>query len=264
MRFEVNGKTVNATTGGAPLDPAKPLVVFVHGAGGDRTMWSLQTRYFAHHGWSVLAVDLPGHGKSAGPAPDSVGGHADWLAATINSAGFDRAALVGHSLGTYIAFEMAAESPAMVTRVVALGTAATMPVHPALLSAAKADEQLAVDLITTWSFTKRSQLGGHPTPGTWITGRNARVSERTLDGTLGIDLTAADAHDRAVATVQRLACPVLYVLGDRDLMTPQRNAQALIEATPDATVSTLPGAGHMMLWEQPDAVIDTIAAFLTP
>ena len=171
MRLDVNGKVINATTGGAPLDPERPLLVFVHGAGGDRTMWSLQTRYFAHHGWSVLAVDLPAHGKSDGPALGTVAEHAEWLAEIIVSAGFERAAVVGHSLGTYIALELAARHASRVTAVVALGTAATMPVHPALLGAAQEDDRLSVELITGWSFTKRSQLGGHPTPGTWMTGR---------------------------------------------------------------------------------------------
>jgi pimeloyl-ACP methyl ester carboxylesterase len=263
MRLDVDGRTVNATTGGAPLDPAQPLLVFVHGAGGDRTMWSLQTRYFAHHGWSVLAVDLPGHGKSDGPVPETVAGHADWLAQTITAAGFDEAAIVGHSLGSYIAFELAVRHPGVVTRLAALGTAVTMPVHPALLGAAQADEHLAVELITGWSFTKRSQLGGHPTPGTWMTGRNLRLTERSLDGALGTDLTAADTYRNVVAAARSITCPVLYLLGERDSMTPSRNAADLADATPDATVVTLPGVGHMLLWEEPDAVIDVLADFLT-
>ncbi len=262
MRLDVDGRTVNATTGGAPLDPAKPLLVFVHGAGGDRTMWSLQTRYFAHHGWSVLAVDLPGHGKSDGPPLETVAEHAEWLAATIIAAGFGRAAVVGHSLGTYIALELAARHPERVTHVAALGTAATMPVHPALLGAAQEDDHLAVELITGWSFTKRSQLGGHPTPGTWMTGRNLRLTERTLDGTLGVDLAAANAYADATATAAKVNCRVLFLLGERDVMTPARNAADLIAATPDANVASLPGTGHMLLWEQPDAVIDVLAAFL--
>ena len=62
MELSVAGQQVQATTGGRPLDPESPLLVFIHGAGMDRTLWQLQTRYFANHGWSVLAVDLPGHG----------------------------------------------------------------------------------------------------------------------------------------------------------------------------------------------------------
>ena len=262
MRLDVSGRAVNATTGGRPLDPGKPLLVFVHGAGGDRTGWALQTRYFAAHGRSVLAVDLPGHGQSDGPVPDSIRGFSSWLASVIDAAGFEHAAVVGHSLGSYIALDLAAHHPELVTHLVLLGTAATMPVHPALLAAARADDHVAVELMTGWSLPKPAQLGGHPTPGSWMAGQNLRLATRTLDGTLGIDLDAADAYTDAVADASAVRCPVLFLLGERDLMTPVRNAAALVEATPDATLVTIPGAGHLMMWERPDAVIDAIAGFL--
>ena len=57
---------VFASTGGRGLDRDAPLTVLIHGAGMDHSVWSLQTRYLAHHGRSVLAVDLPGHGRSGG------------------------------------------------------------------------------------------------------------------------------------------------------------------------------------------------------
>jgi pimeloyl-ACP methyl ester carboxylesterase len=262
MRFDVDGKRVNASTGGAPLDPAKPLLVFVHGAGGDRTVWALQTRYFARHGCSVLAVDLPGHGTSDGPVPDSIRGFSTWLAAVIEASGFASAAIAGHSMGAYIALDLAAHRPDLAERLVLVGTAATMGVHPALLESARADEHLAVELMTGWSFPKRAQLGGHPTPGSWMIGQNERLTERSLDGALGVDLTTANAHADAVEHATRVTCPVLYILGERDVMTPLRNAAGLIEATPNPTVITLPGTGHVMMWERPHAVIDAIADFL--
>jgi pimeloyl-ACP methyl ester carboxylesterase len=262
MRFEVDAKSVNATTGGAELDPSLPLLVFIHGAGGDRTIWSLQTRYFAHHGWSVLALDLPGHGGSNGPVLETTHDAAEWTGRAIEAAGFDRAAVVGHSLGAFVGLDLAAHHPEVVTRLALVGVAATMPVHPALLGAAQANDHLAVEFITSWSFTNRSQLGGHPTPGTWMTGRNSRLTERTLERTLGVDLSAANGYTDGTAMAQRVACPVLFLLGERDQMTPVRAATDLIDATPNATVTVLAGSGHMMMWDQPDAVIDALAGFL--
>ena len=84
MKLTVNGRAVSATTGGTDFDPAKPAVIFLHGAGFDRTAWRLQTRWFAHHGRSVLAVDFPAHGWSDGPALDSIAAMADWTAALID------------------------------------------------------------------------------------------------------------------------------------------------------------------------------------
>ena len=87
MKLCVDGRAVFATTGGAHFDPAQPAVIFLHGAGFDRTAWRLQTRWFAHHGRSVLAVDFPGHGWSEGPALTSIRALADWTAAQLVKAG---------------------------------------------------------------------------------------------------------------------------------------------------------------------------------
>jgi len=79
MEITVDAKRVFAATGGKPFDAGLPCVVFLHGAGMDHTVWALQTRYFAWHGYGVLAVDLPGHGKSEGPALKTIGEMADWV-----------------------------------------------------------------------------------------------------------------------------------------------------------------------------------------
>ena len=80
MEFVVDGKSVFAATGGQPFERARRSIVFVHGAGMDHTVWALQTRYFAHRGRNVLAIDLPGHGRSAGKALPAIDEMADWLA----------------------------------------------------------------------------------------------------------------------------------------------------------------------------------------
>ena len=100
MRFVVDGKDAFASTGGRPFDPTKPALVCVHGAGMDHTVWAMQTRYFAHHGWSVLAVDLPGHGRSDGPALTDLGGLAEWARAVVTAAGGTRAVFAGSAGGS--------------------------------------------------------------------------------------------------------------------------------------------------------------------
>ena len=69
MLLQVDGHGVYAATGGMPFDAARPTVIFLHGAGLDHTCWQLASRWFAWHGHSVLAVDLPGHGRSSGAPP---------------------------------------------------------------------------------------------------------------------------------------------------------------------------------------------------
>jgi pimeloyl-ACP methyl ester carboxylesterase len=87
MYIQVNGAKTYCYTGGKPFNPAQPTVVFIHGVLNDHSVWILQSRYLAHHGWNVLAVDLPGHCKSEGEAPASVEAAADCIVALLDAAG---------------------------------------------------------------------------------------------------------------------------------------------------------------------------------
>src|ERR1700748_1958470 len=111
MQLSVNGVGTFVATGGKPFDKSLPTVVLLHGAGFDHSTWALHSRWFAHHGFSVLAPDLPGHGRSAGQALPSIAAMADWSAALLDAAGATKARLVGHSMGSLIAIETAARHP---------------------------------------------------------------------------------------------------------------------------------------------------------
>jgi pimeloyl-ACP methyl ester carboxylesterase len=263
VQLSVDGRSVFAATGGRDFDPALPTLVLVHGAGFDRTTWQLQTRYFAHHGFGVLAVDLPGHGRSQGPALDSVTALGDWLVALLSAVSVEEAVLVGHSLGALACLSAAARHPTRVTKLAMLGVAETMPVHPELLAAAERDDQHAIDLIIGWSFGAVSHRGGNPSPGTWMVGAGNRQQQRAAPGVLFNDLTACNGFGGAVALATQVSCPALYLLGDGDKMTPAKAAQPLIEATADATVVVLTGTGHMLPIERPIRVREILAEFLT-
>ena len=137
MQINVDGRAVFATTGGAHFDPAKPVVIFLHGAGFGRTTWRLQTRFFAHHDRAVLAVDFPGHGRSDGPALSSIAALGDWTAKLIEAAGLKSAALVGHSMGALVALDVAGRYPDKVRALGLCGVATEMPVHPAMVPTQK-------------------------------------------------------------------------------------------------------------------------------
>ncbi|MGQ0664010.1 MAG: alpha/beta fold hydrolase [Pseudomonadota bacterium] len=259
MDLRVDGRVVFAATGGKPLNPGSPAVVFLHGAGMDHTVWTLQTRFFAHHGRSVLAVDLPGHGRSAGPPLASIGDLADWLCRVLDAAGLPRAALVGHSMGSLIALEAAARAPARVWAVALLGAAESMPVHPDLLAAAAANDHLAIDLVASWGFGRRAHLGGCRAPGLWMLGSGMRLLERNPGPALAADLEACHAYHGALEAASRVRCPALLLLGEIDRMTPPENAAELGRRIDDARTVVLARCGHMMMVERPD---DTLEALL--
>ena len=262
MRFVVRERGAFAYTGARPLDPALPSVLFVHGAGNDHSVWALQSRYFAHHGRNVVAVDLPGHGRSAGPPQASVEAIAAWLADAMATIGLDRYAVVGHSLGALAALALATSHPTRVERLALLGPAAPMTVSDALLEAAAHDQARAAALITGWSHSTPRQLGGNPVPGVWMMGQARRLLERTAPGVLHIDLRACHRYEDAPAAAAGVGCPVLFMLAERDVMAPPRQVAALQSALPDARTVVLPGAGHAMMSEAPDAVLDALRDFL--
>lgn len=262
MKLVVAGEEVYAYTGSRPLEPGRPSVVFIHGAGLEHSVWVLQSRYFAHHGRNVLCPDLPGHGRSRGATHRSIEAMADWLAAFIEVAGGAPAALVGHSMGALVALETAARHPALVECVALLGVAVPMPVSDALLGAARRGDHAAIDMINVWGHGARGALGGNPAPGLWMMGGAARLLERAPPGVLHDDLAACNAYARGLQSARGLHCPALLLLGETDLMTPPRAARELAAALAGARVVTLPGCGHMMMAEQPDEVLDALIDFL--
>lgn len=262
MEITVQGRRVFAATGGDVFDAARPVVLLVHGAGLDHTVWSLQSRYLAHHGYAVMALDLPGHGRSDGPPLGTIEDMAGWIGDAADAAGVDRLSLIGHSMGALVVLEAASRMPARVDRLGLLGIAPAMPVHPDLLAAAKGNLSLASELVTSWGFGQGGHFGGNPTPGLWMMGGAYRLLENAAPGVLGSDLAACALYQNALAAAGRVTCPTLLLLGADDRMTPARQGRKLAAAIAGAECRVLPGVGHMLMAEAPDETIDALAALL--
>ncbi len=262
MEFTVEDRAVFAATGGRPFDDKLPAVIFVHAAGLDHTVWALHTRYFAHHGRGVLALDLPGHGRSEGPLLDSIQAMAEWLIRFIEVTGVDDVALVGHSMGALAALECAGRLGPRLRALALLGVAHRMPVHEDLLSAAMADNPRAFDLITSWGYGVAGHLGGNRAPGLWLMGGSERLLEHCGPGVLYNDLNACDSYKRALKVAAGIECLCHLILGTNDRMTPAKQGHRLAEAIPGATVTVIPDVGHMMMLEKPDETLDALRAVL--
>ena len=257
MDLIVDGKKVFAATGGQDFDPGKPALVFLHGAGCDRTTWRLQTRYFAHHGRAVLAVDLPGHGRSEGKPLATIPALAEWVVHLLDAAKLKNAALIGHSMGALVALHTAATHPDRVWALALLGVAQSMPVHPELLAAAHAHQHKCMELMANWGIGRPLQIGGMKSPGLWLTGEVLRVTEKAAPGSIGIDMAACAAYADAAAIAKKVRCPTMLVLGALDIMSPPANARGLAEAIEGSATAMIEGAGHFMMVERPD---ETLAA----
>jgi len=262
MELSVAGHRVHAGTGGRAFDPDIPLIVFLHGAGLDHTVWALPARYFAHHDKTVLAVDLPGHGKSQGKALTSIAAMADWVVKLLDEVGAEKAALAGHSMGALVALDAAARHGKRVRALALMGAAPKMPVHPDLLAAAEADDHAAFDLMTAWGFGPAGQLGGARVPGAWLMGGGERLLERIAPGVLFADLAACNAYAEGMADAARVACPTTVIMGSEDRMTPAKAGAKLVAAIPGAQGIVIPACGHMMLAEKPDESLDALRSVL--
>ena len=259
-----------AYTGGKPFDANKPTLIFIHGVLNDHSVWILQTRYLAHHGFNVLAVDLPGHGRSTGEAPASVEAAAEFIEALMDAAALQQAALIGHSWGSLIALETAARLKDRITHAALVGTAFPMKVSPALIEASLNEPMKALQMVNVFS---RATLSAPPSalgPGTWVYGASMALGKRVLASNTQVNIfhrgfVACDSYQRGLEAMAQVTCPVLFVLGALDQMTPARAAQSLIEQARASgkkfEVVTVP-MGHHQMSESPEETLSALKAFL--
>ena len=260
MQLSVQGIDTSVSTGGRDFDPSLPTAVLLHGAGFDHTTWALHSRWFAHHGYGVLAPDLPGHGRTGGAPLTSIADMADWTAALIATAGAQKARLVGHSMGSLIALETAFRHADKVTALDLIGTTAAMTVGPDLLKAAEANSRDAIDMMSIWGLGFPAGLGGSLAPGLWMLTGAQRVLENNRPGVLFTDLSACNAYQNALTAAAKVSVPTTLILGERDMMTPSKAGKTLAAAIPNARTVVLPGAGHMMMNERPDQLLAALQA----
>jgi pimeloyl-ACP methyl ester carboxylesterase len=262
MNMQMDGRTIAYSNGSGHPSEDAPLIVFLHGAGMDHSVWVMPARYFARHGYRVMAVDLPGHGRSDGPALESIDEMANWVRTMIQGldASPSRTILAGHSMGSLICLSLAARYPELVEQVLLLGTSAPMPVADVLLNAAQDNDHAAIDMANTWSHGQRSMMGASDNPGTSNLYMGERLLERVAEDVYFKDFTACNGfsteHYPAIET------PTLIITGDEDKMTPPKAGMAVAGMLKNSQVAHLKGCGHSMLIEQPNQTLDVMAGFI--
>ena len=261
MQATVRGQLAYAYTGGKKIDAALPSIVFIHGAANDHSVWQLQSRHFANHGFNAIAVDLPGHGKSEGGACASVGDYAAWIAEFLSAAGAHSAILAGHSMGSLIAIECALRSPAIVAGLALLGVALPMPVAEPLLDAARSRPADAFDMLNLWGHGPAAKLGRSPIPGVSLVGNYRRLLEQSRAGVLLSDLTACNNYRPTVSDLQGISCPRLIAIGMRDQMTPPKAAEAAAAQMPGTRMACVENVGHASMQEAPEEILQLLRDF---
>jgi pimeloyl-ACP methyl ester carboxylesterase len=281
-----NGQAVYGYTGGRAWSAGLPCAVFIHGALNDHCVWTFPARWLAHHGWNVLALDLPGHGLSPGPVLASVEDAADWLLALLAAQGVTDAALIGHSMGSLIALEAAARAargaqegataaPTRIRQLVMVGTAVPMPVSDALLATAAREPLQAIDMVVTFAHSSLAAKPGNPGPGTWHHGASRQLCRRVLARSAGVqgcehnlfhhDFSLCNRYQRGLDAAREVQAAGLtrstLVLGARDRMTLPRGAQPVVDLL-QAERILLPTAGHDLMQEDPEGLLRALRSAL--
>jgi pimeloyl-ACP methyl ester carboxylesterase len=234
-----------------PVPVAQLAVVLIHGAGGTHQHWLYQVRDLPRA--PSYALDLPGHGRSEGAGRDSIAAYGDWLVAFLNAAELQRAVLVGHSMGGAIALDVALRYPDRVAGLGLVATGARLRVAPALLETIRQDRDQAIGLLSEWTY-------GPEAPGELVRlGRRqmAEVSAEVLYG----DFVACDAFD-VMGRLGEIRKPALVVCGTKDRMAPPKYSFYLRDQIAGATLRLIEGAGHMVMLERPQAVVQALATLL--
>jgi len=229
----------------------KRNLVLVHGAGGDHTHWPAALRRLA--GVTVYALDLPGHGRSAGRGRTSIDDYADTVHLFVQTLGLKRASLAGHSMGGAVAQTLALRRPVWLVGVVLIGTGAQLPVDPRILEALQNNFEAAVDILCQWAYG--------PTASQQMQRQCRQLLLRTAPTAMRGDYAACAAFD-ITDRVGDIVLPALIVTGSADQMTPPSHGEYLHSRIAGSQWVEIKDGGHMLAAEKPVEVAQAVARFL--
>ncbi len=232
---------------------SRPPVLLIHGAGGTHLNWPAQIRRLSGH--RILALDLPGHGKSKSIGCQSIQDYADEVLRLMKALKLPSAIMVGHSMGSAIALSLAIYHPKHVLGLGLVGSGAKLRVDRALvdLAANPASFLSAIKLVTQKAYS--------PSTSHRLTELGAQRLSETRPAVLSGDFIACDAFD-VLEHVGRVSVPAVIICGKDDQMTPLRRSEFLRDQIADAELHVVQDAGHMVMLEKPDEVAELLREFL--
>jgi len=245
-----------------------PLVVLLHGVGGGREAWgtagSGSGAALAAAGFTAVAVDFPGYGQSTTIDPFDLAGLAAAVERLIARLGLGPALLVGHSMGGMVAQELTARAPQSVAGLVLASTSPAfgkpggdwqrdfLQSRFAPLDAGAGMAGLAAQLVPA--------MLPPDAPAAVLAGAQALMAG-VPEATYRSAAAALVAFDRR-ANLPLIKVPTLVITGELDKTAAPEVARKMAERIPGALLQTVPGAGHLLPMEQPDAFNTALLAFL--
>ncbi len=249
---DINGERIAYTRKAAAKNEERLTLLLVHGAGGSQLHWPTQLRYDTN--LDVIAVDLPGHGRSSGQGRQSIAAYTNFIISFAGAIGLAPFILAGHSMGGAIAQETALRAPERLRGLILVDTGASLPVNPALLQGLQEDYETTIRRVARWSY--RRDIAPEELE-TYIQGMLNVPAQTVYD-----DFAACDRWSR-LEDVARIRLPTLVLCGQEDRMTPVKYSQYLATQIPAAWLKIIPGGGHMVALEQPQKVVSAVLDFVS-
>ncbi|MHA2246374.1 MAG: alpha/beta fold hydrolase [Candidatus Hodarchaeales archaeon] len=232
-----------------------PNLLFVHGAGGDKTQWQEQKTFFQDLGWGVVILSLPGHGQSVSSGSLSISKCVDEISLLIISLGLEQVSLIGHSMGGAIALQLALQNDKSQIKVLVLvGTGANMYVNPNIFELLETDFNQALQLITNFAYGENALAN--------LKQKNETVMRNIGFKTLYEAFKACSLFD-VREEINKIAIPTLIICGENDKMMPVKYSLYLNKNIDQSKLVTIPQMGHFVFQESSNQVNKQIYDFIS-
>jgi pimeloyl-ACP methyl ester carboxylesterase len=249
---EVNGLKIACWVSRSPWQAERKTLVFIHGSGGDHTVWLHQCTRLKN-AFNIAALDLPGHGRSEGRGEQGVAVYAEWVRQILEALAIEKPVLIGHSLGAAISLRYALTYGDKLAGIVPVGGGVAMPVNPIILEGLKTDPATVIAIAAKISVAKSNR------------DRFSAILMKSMSGVnpdiLYGDFLACDKHD-VTATVSEIRVPTLVICGDEDKMTPPDMSRYLKDHIPGAQLALISNAGHYVMLEDVEEFNKILGTFV--
>lgn len=229
----------------------KKTIVFIHGSGGDSSVWENQLAGFSDD-ITVIIPDLPGHGKSEGFCFDSVKEYAEWINVLAESLNLSSFFLVGHSLGGAVAQEYASTYPEKIEGLVLVGTSLCFDISKEFMELLQTDFKAAINISCESAYAGKVSEKQHK-----------KGYEMLLENgkkTLYKDMRACESFDGSELTLSKTPCFILC--GKKDIITPPDHSRQLSNKIDKSILHLVPEAGHMVMIEAAEVTNRAIENFV--
>lgn len=216
-----------------------PTLVMVHGAGGCSQVWQNQATLLGK-ALNTLAIDLPGHGKTPGPAHSTIEAYAVWLRQVLIGMDMEAPFLMGHSMGGAVVQEAALTYPELLGGIVLAGTGPHLPVAPNLLEGLDNRFEETVDTVIRYAYARNADPN--------MIRQGAALMKEAGSAVVHEDFLACDRFDRR-KEIHEIRRPCLIICGEEDRLTPPALSRSLNDAISGSELFLLPSSGHMVMLE---------------